>query len=329
MNTNKPDFENKNKEMNIKISVVICTWNRAESLKRTLDSIKSMYVPNDLKWELIIVDNNSTDNTKEIVEEYKMKSELNIVYVFEEKRGLANARNKGIKEARGEIISFMDDDIIVERNWLINILKAFEIYNPAVLGSRVLIKSELPLPKWFSKNVSDPLGVFDRGNNIIIADNNYNGLIGIGANMSFKREVFNKVGFFRTDLGRKGNKLYMGEETELYWRIKNIGEKCMYYPFAVVYHCVDSKRMSKNYIRRWFFRLGEWNYFSDMIQQRNVNTSVFGIPIRRFKRLFRNLLGLFWYALKNSKAEAFAREVSIIFFFGYCTKRLKSIFNRN
>lgn len=313
--------------MNVKISIIICTWNREKSLKRTLDSIKAMSVPKDLPWELIIVDNNSTDNTKRIVEDFKKNTCLNVIYAFQEKQGLAFARNLGIQKAKGEIIAFIDDDVIVDRNWLIGIYEAFKTYNPAIMGGRVHIQVELPIPRWFSKAVSDPLGGFDRGDNIIIADDQYNGLIGIGANISFKKDVFDRVGLFKENLGRKSNTLDMGEETELYWRIKRCGERCIYYPFAVVYHCVDSKRMNKNYIRRWFFKLGEWNYFSDLLLKRKATINIFGVPMWRFRRLFRNLLGLFWYSLKNSKAEAFVREVSIILFLGYCVKRLKSIFN--
>jgi len=310
----------------MKISIIICTYNRAESLKRTLNSIMTMSIPDNLLWEIIIVDNNSQDNTREVVDDFRAKSGLNVVYVFEEKRGLSYARNRGIEDAKGEIIAFTDDDVVIDRNWLVNLHKAFEIYNPAVMGGKVLIQGELPVPKWFSNAVSDPLGGFDRGDNIIIADSQYNGLIGIGANMSFKREIFDNIGFFKTDLGRKGNKLGMGEETELYWRIKNRGGKCIYYPFATIYHCIDSKKMSKNYIRRWFFRIGEWNYFLDMLLRKDTNIKIFGIPGRRYKKAFRNLLGLFWYTLRNSQAEAFSREVGIISFLGYCAKRVKAIF---
>ena len=193
---NRRNFVNERNDVGIKISVIICTYNRAESLKRALNSIIEMSVPEDLSWELIIVDNNSSDNTKEVVEKFKTESGLNVSYVFEKEQGLSNARNRGVKEAKGEIIAFIDDDVIVDRNWLINIHKAFEIYNPVVIGGKVLIHIESPVPKWFSNAVSDPLGGFDRGDNIIVADNQYNGMIGIGANMSFKREIFDKVGFF-------------------------------------------------------------------------------------------------------------------------------------
>lgn len=312
----------------MKISIIICTYNRAESLNRALHSIMTMSVPDNLLWEIITVDNNSQDNTKEIVENFRIKSGLNVFYVFEDKKGLSNARNRGIKEAHGEIIAFIDDDVIVDEYWLVNLHKGFEIYNPAVLAGKAIIRNESHLPKWFSKAISDPLGGFDKGDNIIIADSQYSQQIGTGANMSFKREIFDKVGFFRTDLGRKGNKLYMGEETELYWRIKNLGEKCIYYPFAIVYHCVDPKRISKNYIRKWFFRIGEWNYFSDMFLRKDTSKKYLGIPAVKYKGALISLLGLFWYTLRNSKAESFIQEVNIISFLGYCAKRVKSIFSK-
>lgn len=284
-----------------------------------------MTVPEDLLWEIIIVDNNSSDNTKDVVEEFRANSGLNILYVFEREQGLSYARNRGIKEASGKIIAFADDDVVFDKDWLVNVREAFKTYNPEVMGGKVLVHNKLDVPKWFSKAVSDPLGGFDRGESIIVADNQYNGLIGIGANMSFKKEIFDTIGLFRTDLGRKGNKLGMGEETELYWRIKNQGGKCMYYPFATVYHCVDPCKMSKSYIRRWFFRIGGWNYLSDMFLQKDRGKTIFGIPVVKYKGAFKNLLALFWYTLRGYQAEAFVREVNIISFLGYCTQRIRTI----
>lgn len=309
----------------MEVSVVICTYNRAESLKRTLNSILTMSVPEELLWEIIIVDNNSSDNTKDAAEEFRARSGLNVLYVFEREQGLSHARNRGIREAKGEIIAFTDDDVVVDGNWLVNVHEAFRVHNPAVMGGKVLMQGELAMPKWFSKAVSVPLGGFDVGNNIIIADSEYSGLVGIGANMSFKREIFDTIGFFRTDLGRKGNKLGMGEETELYWGIRNRGEKCMYYPSAIIHHCVDSRKMSKSYIRRWFFRIGEWRCFSDMFLRKDTGKTIVGIPRIKYRTAFRNLLGLLWYTFRNSQADAFVREVSIISFLGYCAQRAKAI----
>ncbi len=110
----------------MKISVIICTYNRCESLARTLKSFTKISVPEGSLWELVLVDNNSKDKTKLFVEEFKKNYRLNIEYIFEEKPGKSHALNHGIKQAKGEIIAFTDDDVIVDRDWLLNIQKAFK-----------------------------------------------------------------------------------------------------------------------------------------------------------------------------------------------------------
>jgi GT2 family glycosyltransferase len=282
-----------------------------------------MSIPENLSWELIVVDNNSKDDTKDIVEKVKRQSVIHIKYVFEEKQGLSHARNLGIKEAKGEIICFVDDDIIADSNWLLCMHEAFSLYNPSMVGGKVLLKFDVQPAKWFLNRFNACLGGFDNGDKVIYADNESKELIAIGANVGFKRDLFDKYGFFKTDLGRKGNKLLMGEETEFFWRIKKYGEKCIYYPLALVYHCADSKRMRKNYIRRWYFRIGEWSYFSEKSEIKHKGKQILGIPRWKFKTAFEDLIGSLWYTIKGSKAEAFYKELYFIDFLGYCAQRAK------
>src|SRR5919109_2420377 len=105
------------------ISVIVCTHNRAHRLEQTLNSLQQMTVPVDLAWELIIVDNNSNDNTKEVIDSFINKSSLHVKYVIERHQGISHARNMGIREARGHIIAFTDDDCIVDRYWITAISK--------------------------------------------------------------------------------------------------------------------------------------------------------------------------------------------------------------
>src|SRR5215469_2479676 len=100
------------------ISVVICTHNRCKLLKDTLVSLAQMAKPEGLPWELLVVDNNSSDQTKEVVESFSGGCELKPQYVFERAPGLSHARNRGVKESRADIISFLDDDVIVASDWL-------------------------------------------------------------------------------------------------------------------------------------------------------------------------------------------------------------------
>lgn len=308
----------------MKVSVVICTYNRSHSLKRTLESLAGLSRREKLLREIIIVDNNSQDDTKEVVEDFGKRSLLNIRYVLEDRQGVSYARNRGIKEAEGEIIAFLDDDVIVTKDWLDQLSLAFELYNPAIVGGRVLLQSDLPAPEWLSWKVSIPLGEFDLGDNVVISDNQKD-MIGIGANMAFKREVFLRYGLFRTDLGRKGNKLYMGEDTELYRRALNSGELCMYYPHATVYHCTGSERMKKNYIRRWFFRLGAWDYYSDASLRKVDRGRAFVVPLWRYRKAYSDFLGFIRYSLHGNVAEAFRMQIRLVFFFGYVAQMVKTM----
>ena len=105
----------------MKISVILCTYNRCQSLTRALESVAASQMPNSLDWEILVVDNNSKDRTREVMSEFCLRHPGRVRYLFEAQQGLSNARNAGIREAHGEIIAFTDDDITVEPTWLQNL----------------------------------------------------------------------------------------------------------------------------------------------------------------------------------------------------------------
>jgi glycosyltransferase involved in cell wall biosynthesis len=129
------------------ISIVICTYNRASSLAKTLETLRQMTVPPDLAWELIVVDNNSNDNTCGIVEEFARTSGLEVRYIFEPAQGLDRARNVGIMKARGEIVAFVDDDVLVTEDWMANVWREFNSDSDlGLLGGRVELADSRDLP---------------------------------------------------------------------------------------------------------------------------------------------------------------------------------------
>ncbi len=294
----------------VEISVIVCTHNRSAVLRRTLLSLSDMELPPDLPWEVLVVDNNSTDDTRQIVESLRAHELPNLRYVFERQQGLSFARNRGIAEAKGEILTFTDDDVIVAKDWLVEVRKAFQEFQPACVGGRILLHPDLRLPAWWDKRWNGSLSELDLGEHVILDE------FGYGANMSFRREALVKYGLFRTDLGRTNRALAMGEETELMFRLRLNEERLVYYPKAIVYHCPSVARLSKKYLRRWFYQYGISLHQIDLVRFRSGRW-LGSVPLWRY-RWAGNVLGsaaFLW--ITGGSRERFHQELRVICLMGY------------
>lgn len=257
----------------MKLSIIICTFNRAPMLKRVLEDLKSQYSQlvdyQKREIELVLVDNNSSDETKDLAIHYHNQATLPMVYVFEDKQGLSFARNAGVAKARGELIAFLDDDIYLNSDWLI---KAYDIAEnnteASAYGGRVIPDWEVDKPDWV--NLEPPYDVIQS----VFPSHNYGEReafypldLGsrrvfnpIGANMMFRRELFEKYGDFRVDLGVTGSAVGLCEDTEFIRHISAYGEKVKYTPDLIVHHPVPMRRMTKEAISHWYFVLGKSLY---------------------------------------------------------------------
>jgi glycosyltransferase involved in cell wall biosynthesis len=235
------------------LNVIICTYNRSASLSRTLESIRESSIPDSLEWELIVVDNNSADDTKAVVEKYQKLCNFPISYVKELQQGLSHARNRGINEASGRILAFTDDDVIVDRHWIGNIAKAFDRYDVQCIGGKILPLWEGPKPRWLSVHFHPNLALLDYGDLPFYVEkaNLW------GANLAFKAETFLKYGLFDTNRGRIPDKLYGDEESHFLGKLLQKEERILYVPDAVVHHCISKDRMKRSYFGKWNFDQGE------------------------------------------------------------------------
>jgi glucosyl-dolichyl phosphate glucuronosyltransferase len=298
-----------------KISVIICTHDRCFKLRDTLTSLAQMSAPQGRPWELIVVDNNSSDATKDVIQIFASGSPLNAKYVFEDAPGLSHARNRGVAESTGEIISFLDDDVVVDANWLTEIAKAFDQYEAACVGGRVLLWGNPRVPSWWHRDFDFVVGKFDRGDKVILEEKNpYR--VGIGANISFRRSVFDKYGLFHTGMGRVGNQLKTGEETELVLRLQRGKELAIYYPSAVVYHNFPSERFSRKYLRRSSYYGGEWDYLCGWTASVPC-PKLFDVPRWMYRSALESAAKMVSLQLLGRRTEAFIHERSILIFFGY------------
>jgi glycosyltransferase involved in cell wall biosynthesis len=274
-------------EERIQASVIVCTYNRCESLRTTLASLAALNVPESISWELIVVDNNSTDGTREVVERFANQQSFPVIYLLERAQGLSFARNAGIAKARGEFVVFTDDDVLVEPGWLWRLVELFETSQCAAIGGKIVPSWTCRQPEWFTASgrfrLQGVIVSFDRGAETKRLDS-----APFGANMAFRREVFGRYGGFRTDLGRSGRSLLGGEDSEFCSRLIGAGEQVMYAADAVVYHPVQPERMTKAYFQAWYFEFGRAAVKVEGIPEGTV--CYWGIPRYLFRTCLSNAL---------------------------------------
>ena len=273
----------------MKITVILCTYNRCGELTKALSSVTASTVPNSTEWEVLVVDNNSTDQTPAVVEEYSRRHPGRVRYLFEPRPGKSNALNTGIEKARGNILAFMDDDVTVEPMWLQNLTANLHDGTWAGAGGRILPQWNCPRPSWLpSKDRQSlaPLAVFDLGPDAgPLAEPPF------GTNMAFQKKMFDKYGIFRIDLGPRPGSLIRSEDTEFGMRLLLAGERLRYEPMAVVTHPVSPIRIQKRYFLAWWFDKARAD-----IREFGIPTDTkwfcAGIPLYLFRRL--GVWGLRW-----------------------------------
>ena len=239
------------------ISVIICTCNRCENLDKTLHSFLQQKGLGDCVYEVIVVDNNSKDQTKEVVKNLYSKFNGRLQYVFEPKQGLSWARNCGVEHAKGELIAFTDDDVILGHEWLCGIMKfSRENYFEAIGGRIVPVYAERT-PAWVKDNMDilrGPILIYDYGEDNRVYDPEEM-LPFFGANMVIRKEVFSKYGLFNVELGYgRGT---CGGDTEFINRLIKDNRALYYCGEIFLWHPVENKRMTLMYIAKWFIGRSE------------------------------------------------------------------------
>jgi len=292
------------------ISVVVCTHNRVDFLINSLNGIIKQSLPVE-KFEILIVDNASTDKTQEVIN-LKLTEVMNLRYLHEPELGLNHARNTGWKKSIGDYVTYLDDDAIPDKHWLFNIYQfILDHPNVIIVGGTVLPVWSVEPPSWLGKDLYPYLSICD-----YIGDDN--GFIldfpiqyPVGANITFSRSVLKKMRGFKKQLDRKGNILLSGGETELNYRIQKENYPTWFCPKAIVYHHIPPKRCSKKYFRSISYWAGRSAALVDHeVFQKNYHIVI----IRRIlSRLSKNLIRSIIFCLfvrKNSfELEIYIREV--------------------
>ena len=291
----------------VDVSIIIATRNRAKSLKRFLQSVHSLEYPDSVGVEVLVVNNDSTDETASVLlEEQARYRKFLLTILYEDQRGQSAAINRGLKECRGEIICLLDDDVVLDSHWIKGLLSSYRATEFDALEGRVLPGSD-PFG-----NPADPdklyyynIPVVDYGDEI----REISGLT--GAHMTFRRKVFEKVGLFDPRLG-PGASGFSGD-TEFSSRIHAANLRIGYTPHAIAYHELDPARYGSEYNRRVHFSKG-------------LSRSVYRQEAILFKiipNLFVNLIRYGIYRLAGNPEKLHKTEGRIFRYWSYLMGRVK------
>ncbi len=264
------------------INVVLCTYNRCQSLAKALESAAALVLPEGDEYVVLVVDNNSRDRTREVVENFCQRYPGRFRYLFEPKQGKSHALNAGIRETRGDILAFLDDDVTVDSNWLGNLTAPLRSGEWAGAGGRILPDRAFSPPRWLALDktyAKVPLVIFDLGS---VAGPLH--VAPFGTNMAFRREVFEKYGGFRVDLGPRPGSEIRSEDTEFVVRLFAGGEHLKYEPSALVYHEVPERRVTRKFYLRWWFDKARADVRAFGVPSEGA-WKLGGVPLVYFRRL--------------------------------------------
>jgi GT2 family glycosyltransferase len=296
------------------LTIVLGTFNRADQLDAALCHLLAQG-DGGPSYELVVVDNNSADRTREIVEAHLAEADGRLRYLFEPRQGLSYARNAGIAAARGDIVAFTDDDVRVSADWTASIARAFRAH-PDVdcVGGRILPVWPAHPPPWLTRrHWIGPLALQDYGEHAFVVDARRPRSLA-GASLAFRKRVFDRIGVFSPDFPRS-------EDTELLLRLWRGGGRSLYVPDMITHAAVQTERLTKDYHRRWHSNIGGCNArmsleeLSDpVLGLRDACPTiprVFGAPRFAFRQLASEVVRWGIASLAGHEDAAFSHETRV------------------
>lgn len=294
------------------VTILICTYNRARLLRETLAALRELAPVPDCTVEIVVVDNNSTDNTQLVVAEAAERSgTVDVRYLSEMQQGKSFALNTGLAHARGDIVALTDDDVLASPDWLERIVDDFRTHDVTFVFGKVLPRwTTAPAPELLTQRAQDiwgPLAIVDYGDAAAeYVPDNTGQRLPIGANLAVARAALLRIGGWRTDLGKVNNTLISGEDHEIFMRLRRFNLYSGYYdPQVVVRHFVPAGRLTRKYFRQWFYWSGRTHalMLDDLYPSLDMTTvpRLLGVP--RF--IYRQAAEQAWrYIAKVGRADA-------------------------
>ena len=292
----------------MKLSVVVPTYNRSVLLRAALASLLRAPLPPNMDLQIIVVDNNSKDDTAAVVAEIQREASRPIQYILEKRQGSSHARNAGVAAASGDVVGFIDDDEEIEESWYEVVGREFTDPATEFIGGPYLPKWVSAIPDWLPPGYHAVIGAIPPKPRAFY-DHRFVGVL-TGGNAVLRRSVFDRVGTYSPHLGRSDKGLLSEEDAEFYRRLQRAGIQGVYVPELLIHHYIAPERLTRSYHRRWAY----WRAVSQGVldrEQRQAVRYLLGVPRYMFGRALRSLISIPGQALRRGgKGRAFAHELA-------------------
>lgn len=309
----------------VDISLLVCTYNRCQDLQELLETAVTQETGGEFSYEVVVVDNNSTDKTRDTVKEFIEAGHQNVRYFFEPRQGKSYALNTALNAAGGWAYVITDDDFILPSNWLRDIYQAFASHPEAgVISGKVLPRWQSEPPPWLTKDHWSAIAMADYGDQPFYADENNPICLLAGA---FRRDAVQEVGGYRPELGVSPDQIGGTEDLDILQRLWKAGHRALYQPHIAFEHKVGANRLTKTYHRRW--HTGHGRFYAAMRDER-MEASIgylLGVPAHLYRQAARDVWGWMKSTILRQEARAFMHETKLCFFWGFFSKRKADFLN--
>jgi GT2 family glycosyltransferase len=312
------------------VAVLIATYNRAALLGDTLDVLAQVAPPDNLRWEVIVIDNNSRDNTRDVVLSRQAGFPVPLRYLFESRQGRSAALNAAHAATTAPLLLYTDDDVHVAKEWLREGAAALRD-GWGYVGGPVSPMWEAVRPAWLHPSLHGTIAILDYGPEPFVFEERRR--VPLGANMGMRRDLLQQIGGFREDLGRSTGRKILGQEVpELLARARAAGARGRYLPAMHVDHHVPAARLTRSYFRRWWFGKGVSKATLELAQP----VTELGIDLRHQPHVgcvprfmlgtaVRDAVGYLRAWMNGNDAERFRCEMMLAYFAGYMSMRLPAV----
>jgi glucosyl-dolichyl phosphate glucuronosyltransferase len=293
--------------MAIYLDLVIPTYNRANLLKECLQSILRASRPDSLHINVVVVDNNSADSTKDVVQSFSEQTDLSVRYIFVARSGKSAALNDSLSQTNAEFIGLIDDDEQLDPDWFEVVYREF-VTHPELdyIGGPCSPNWEQARPDWLPLEYGGAMGIVRRPTRIAFS-REFDGML-MGGNAVIRRSVLQRVLPYPEHLGKIGVKIRSGEDEVIYHRLLDIGAHGMVVPELIIHHWIPATRLTRRYLRQWV--IGRGISIGSQLRERGFEEpAMLGIPRHKFGAATRSVASML---TAKSARDRFASQLSIL-----------------